>query len=105
MRNPRLKQFKGTCELGPLGYFLESASTVPELQKYLMAKYPSIDIDRIRSYGKTLNIVKDRRNNAAHGGNIISYQDAQQDKTKVYEAITVGEIKGLIKELLEMLKS
>ena len=103
VRNWKQCQFKGTIELGPMGYFLAGIDDENHLQDFLRSSFPNIDIQKIKQFGQTLIGIKDRRNNAAHGGNIITYQVAKEDKENVYFSNEAEEIRGLIKSLLEML--
>ncbi len=95
--------FKSACELGPLGFLLEGINNEPKLDSFLKSQYPNIDIQRISQLGSNLRTVAQYRNAAAHGGNIISFQTAKQDKLNVYESSGISQIRGLIKELLEIL--
>ncbi len=61
-----------------------------------------INLDMVTKYGMKLSEVAPRRNNAAHGGNYLTYDDVCTDKRNVYD-ISPDLIKGLIIELLEMI--
>lgn len=101
--NWKLCQFKGTLEIGPMGYLLEGIDRLPKLEEYLKIKYPNINTTSVKRFGTSLLSIKDRRNEAAHGGNLIRYSDAKEDKENVYFSNEAEEIRGLIKALLEML--
>lgn len=95
--------FKSACELGPLGFLLEGINNEPKFNSFLKSQYPNIDIQRISQLGSNLRTVAQCRNDAAHGGNIISFQTAKQDKINVYESAGISQTRGLIKEFLEIL--
>ena len=65
-------------------------------------QFVEIDLKSITTYGDKLKRVAPRRNEAAHGGNILSYDDVQQDKGNVYSS-DVEKYRGLIIELLSIL--
>ena len=96
--------FKRTCELGPLGYLLESISSESRFESFIVTRYGNVDILKLSNYGTSLKNVSPRRNDAAHGGNYLTYQDVMTDKANVYNT-AVSAYKGLIIELLELLFS
>lgn len=58
-----------------------------------------IDIPRLILFGDNLKTnIAPRRNDAAHGGNLITHQDACIDKQNVYN-ISANSYRGLILEL------
>lgn len=98
----KLRAFKRSCEIGNLGFLLEGVTTESNFKSYLIAKYPAVDEASIQAYGTKLKLVAPRRNDAAHGGNYLTYQDVQTDKGHVYN-ISVSTYRGLIMELLDIL--
>lgn len=93
-------QYKRTCEIGNLGFLLSALNEENVLKEYLQRKYPNINIPGLVQYGEKLKTVAPRRNDAAHGGKLLSYEDVKIDKTKVYSA---NEYRGLILELINLL--
>lgn len=98
----RNRQFKRTCEIGPLGYLLEGLDHEMYFKNYIMQKYPNVDIQRLKKFGTDLKSIAPRRNDAAHGGNYLTYTDVCTDKNYVYN-ISVATFKGLILDLLDIL--
>ena len=94
--------FKRSCEIGNLGFLLEGIRSETKFETFLLAKYPKADMNKVQGYGTKLRSVAPRRNEAAHGGNYLSYTDALTDKENVYN-ISVTTFRGLIMELLDML--
>lgn len=84
-----------------LGYLFEAIFSETELKQYVEKTYSSVDLMGLESFGKKLKNVAPRRNEAAHGGNYLSYNDVCTDKENVYSSIEV--YRGLILELLEIL--
>ena len=72
------------------------------LEERISAKYPKASIQRLKVLGTKLKNVASRRNDAAHGGNYLTYDDVCADKGHVYN-ISVEEFKGLILELLDII--
>lgn len=90
--------------IGNLGFLLKER-TLPKALYSFLGKIMTGDIKlncNILSNG-LLN-VKDNRNNAAHGGNIINYQKVTDDKRDVFTLEQIGEYKRLLLQLLNMLK-
>ena len=52
--------------------------------------------------GIKLKTIAPRRNEAAHGGNYITYSEVCTDKKNVYDT-SANTYKGLIKELLDII--
>ena len=96
--NRHVYKFKKTSEIGNLGYLFRSLSQEPEYEKYLKGKYPKIDILKLNDFGQKLIDIAPRRNEAAHGGNLVSYSDVCIDKQKIYDFSTTN-YRGLILEL------
>lgn len=96
------KSYKLTSELGNLGFLLAKIQNEPHLKAYLKSKNNNLDFDLLAEFGEKLKIVAPRRNEAAHGGNIISYQNAVIDKNNVFKE-TADEYRGLILELLRII--
>lgn len=92
---------KDSCEIGVLGFLLYEIENEEFFQKFLNDKYKVSDITRIKEYGQRLKEKSSRRNDAAHGGNYLTYQDVYEDKKNVYNI--VNEYRGMILELLEMI--
>lgn len=102
----RYGKFKKSCELGPLGYLCAEVQNIPKLREYLKFKY-HFDSDncfeRLKVLGEELKKKSENRNNAAHGGKIISYKTAKDDKNTVYPNNSPEEIRGLLKEFLDII--
>ncbi len=94
--------FKKSCEIGKLGFLLQGIHSETKFETFLLAKYPKADKTKVQGYGTKLRNVAPRRNDAAHGGNYLTYTDALTDKENVYN-ISVTTFRGLIMELLNML--
>ena len=93
------KCYKKSCEIGNLGYLFCALPQETEYEKYLRHLYPSIDIPRLILFGDNIKTnIAPRRNDAAHGGNLITHQDACIDKQNVYN-ISANSYRGLILEL------
>lgn len=95
----RLKQ---SCEIGVLGYLLEGISSEKQLRNFVTQEFPNVDIQRIHAFGKRLKIIAPRRNDAAHGGNYLTYNDVCTDKQNVYDT-SGAAFKGMILELMGIL--
>ena len=92
------RRYKRSCEIGNLGHLFNAVVQETEYQKYLRSLYPAIDIQRLSQYGANLINVAPRRNEAAHGGKLITYHDVCIDKQNVYDS-AVKQYRGLIMEL------
>ncbi len=97
-KNGKAKDF---CEIGVLGFLFEGIEAEIYLQNFLFEKFKITDLSGIKQYGQKLKIQSSRRNDAAHGGNYLKYEDACIDKSNVYNV--VNEYRGMILELLEIL--
>ncbi len=95
---------KRTCEIGNLGFLLENINQETKFKAYLQTIFPSINIDSLIAFGRKLKGTAPFRNKAAHGNDIITYQEVCTDKIKVFSDNT-EEYRGLILELLEILYS
>ena len=95
------KSFKRSCEIGVLGYLFEQIETETYFKSYVTHRYPKADVQRIKRLGTELKKVAPRRNEAAHGGNYLTYTDVQTDKGHVYN--TAADFKGLIIELMNII--
>lgn len=93
--------YKKSCEIGNLGYLISALDQETEYEKYLVSLYPNIDIQRLKQYGGRLKNIAPRRNQAAHGGNLITHQDVCNDKRDVYNT-SVNQYRGLIMELFSI---
>lgn len=96
------RSYKEECELGNLGYLLSEVNRLTPLKVFVINKYPKVNLDGLETFGKTLKTVAPRRNNAAHGGNYLSYNDAVEDKKWVYYANGI-DYRGLLLELMALL--
>ena len=94
--------YKRSCEIGNLGHLFNALNQESMYSQYLLGQYPNIDIPRLIQYGVKLINIAPRRNDAAHGGNIISYNDACIDKENVYDLPTAN-YRGLIMELFSII--
>ncbi|MBQ3761700.1 MAG: hypothetical protein II875_06800 [Clostridia bacterium] len=90
--------YKKTCEIGDLGYLLCALDIETEYKKYLISQYPNIDIQQLKQYGSKLRSIAPRRNEAAHGGKLITYPVVCKDKQDVYNT-SIDQSRGLIMEL------
>ena len=99
----KVHAYKSTCEIGNLGYLLANLSLECKLADFLLGKNPYLDLQALAQYGEKLKGIAPRRNEAAHGGNLRTFEDVKIDKEKVY--ISSREYKGLILELLEIMSS
>ena len=97
------KVIKTTCEIGVFGHLFENIFSEDCLQQFLYDRYKITDMNLIKQYGLKLKDKAPRRNDAAHGGNYLSYQDVCEDKCNVFNA--VNDYRGMILELLDMLFS
>lgn len=95
------RKLKDSCEIGVLGHLLEKIDKESELSGYLSDRYTKIDFSRIKNFGSKLIKVAPRRNEAAHGGNYLTYLDVVTDKDNVYNV--TDQYRGMILELLEIL--
>ena len=96
--------YKGTSELGNLGYLLESVKTCEAFRNYLIERFPSIEVAKLNEFGRKIKDIAPRRNNAAHGGKLLTYQDAVQDRQTVYDhEPEYLYLRGMIAEVLEIL--
>lgn len=94
----RLKQ---SCEIGVLGFLFEAVLKEDKFEQWLLQKFPSINANAVRVFGIELRTVSQRRNDAAHGGNYLTYSDVCTDKHNVYDT-DVQSFRGMIVELLEL---
>lgn len=95
------KKLKKSCEIGVLGFLFEQIKNEVYFENFIQQRYPCIDINKLEQLGKQLKTVAPRRNEAAHGGNYLSYTDVCTDKGNVYDV--VKEYRGMILELLNIL--
>ena len=96
------RKFKSTCEIGNLGFLFENINKETYFEKFVSSKYPKTDFERFRNLGIKLKRIAPRRNDAAHGGNYLSYEDVCTDKDHIYN-ISGNEYKGMIMELLDII--
>lgn len=94
----RLKQ---SCEIGVLGFLFEAVPKEDKFEQWLLQKFPSIDANAVKAFGTKLKGVSQRRNDAAHGGNYLTYSDVCTDKHNVYDT-DVQSFRGMIVELMEL---
>lgn len=92
---------KDSCEIGVLGFLFEGIEGEECFKKYLKDKYNVTNSSAVKNYGQKLKDKSSRRNDAAHGGNYLKYEDVCEDKSNVYNV--VNEYRGMILELLEMI--
>ena len=95
-------KLKTTCEIGVIGYLFEAVERKIHFKNYITSKYPKADTQRLSQLGANLKAIAPRRNEAAHGGNYITYSEVYNDKKYVYET-SANAYKGLIKELLDII--
>jgi hypothetical protein len=98
---------QNTLTLGTFHYFLNEISTLDKLNEFFKNILKAdIDIESISSYSSQLGEVFHRRNNSAHGGKIISYDNLKEDKRNVYtyETSLGVNYKILIIKLIDLLK-
>ncbi len=97
----RNKTYKSSCEIGNLGFLLEEIPNKKPLKDFLYASFNISNYDDLVLFGSKLKDISGRRNNAAHGGSIITQEDTIEDKKNVYD--NSREYKGMIFELLSIL--
>lgn len=95
--------YKKTCEIGNLGYLLKAVYHEKDFLNYMNTNFQNVKINKIIDFGKKLIKISSRRNNAAHGGIILSYETVKEDKEIVYNEKTILEHRGLILQLLSIL--
>ena len=93
--------WKKSCEIGVLGHLFENINNETKFKLFIESIYPNINITDFISFGTKLKNIAPRRNEAAHGGNYLSYDDVCKDKEHVYSPL--ADYRGLIFELLEIL--
>lgn len=96
------QKFKTSCEIGVLGFLFEGINSEIHFKNFVSMKYPKTDPQKMKVLGTKLKNVAPRRNDAAHGGNYLTYEDVCADKGHVYN-ISVEDYKGLILELLDII--
>lgn len=89
---------KDSCEIGVVGFLFDGIDEEVYFQKFLNDKFGITDFAHVKTLGKALKEKAKRRNDAAHGGNYLTYNDVCEDKGNVYDVIK--EYKGMILELL-----
>lgn len=89
---------KDSCEIGVVGFLFDGIDEEVYFQKFLSDKFGITDFAHVKTLGKALKEKAKRRNDAAHGGNYLTYNDVCEDKGNVYDVIK--EYKGMILELL-----
>jgi hypothetical protein len=80
----------------------EGINSEVQFKNYVSNKYPKANIQRLEALGTELKKVAPRRNDAAHGGNYLTYKDVCEDKGHVYN-ISIEDFKGLILEFLDII--
>ncbi len=95
------QRLKKSCEIGGLGYLFERAPGEEYFKKFLEDHFGGIDLDHVVRFGMKLKDVAPRRNDAAHGGNYLTYLDVCRDKDNVYN-IAIKTYRGMILEFLEI---
>ena len=94
-------KLKQSCEIGVVGFLFEAVLKEDMFEQWLLQKFSSIDSNAVKAFGSKLKGVSQRRNDAAHGGNYLTYSDVCTDKHNVYDS-DVQNYRGLIVELLEL---
>ena len=97
----KYQRLKKSCEIGVMGYLFEAVPDEEYFKKFLTEHFGEIDTNHIMSFGTKLKNVAPRRNDAAHGGNYLTYQDVCTDKDNVYNT-AIENYRGMIIELLEI---
>lgn len=97
----RNRCYKKTVEIGVLGKLFLNLNTETEFVSFLKRRFEFVNVEKLINYGSKLERIAPRRNEAAHGGNLVTYDDAFNDKKEVYN--TVDEYRGLIMELFDVL--
>jgi hypothetical protein len=112
----RLRSYDDKKWLGTLGNFSHLFKDMKygkylEVFKHIEKIFkPDLCLDEIKlkellyDYGSKLSNISNSRNNAAHGGKIISYNQVKKDKQNVYELETSNQYMKLLIEFLKMLK-
>lgn len=98
---------KPVLELGPIGFLMKSvAYGNNKYTDFLTNKYDNINIFKIGKYGEKVIEVSKRRNHAAHA-QILSFDDAKEDKYIIYcnkeEFTSSIEARNMVKELFFLL--
>lgn len=64
---------KDSCEIGVVGFLFNGIDEEEYFQKFLVDRFGIVDVEAIKTFGKTLKDKAKRRNDAAHGGNYLKY--------------------------------
>lgn len=89
--------------MGSFGHLLNPKNTPKELQIFL-SHIINDPCNNCKSLSWDIFAIKDNRNNAAHGGNIIDIEKVKEDKAHIYTLDKATEYKKLLLRLLDVLK-
>jgi hypothetical protein len=96
------KSYKTSVEIGNLGHLLNGLKKETYLQNFIENRYGRLNLNGLIDFGNKLKNVAPRRNEAAHGGNVIPYNRVCEDKKEVFDESN-DNYRGLIFMLLELL--
>lgn len=74
---------KNSIELGNLGHFLLLVNKNDTLCKFVTTKYKRADKEKLTELGNKILLIKDRRNDAAHGV-YVNFDTSKEDKFIIY---------------------
>ncbi|HHU16999.1 MAG TPA: hypothetical protein GXZ70_02060 [Clostridiales bacterium] len=91
--------------IGSMAKFLLQVGNVRSLKEFMgTVLRKDVDVLRvIQEFGRELYLIKDNRNDAAHGGTIINSEKVQEDKKNVFILEQATEYKRLLYKLLDIL--
>ena len=101
----RLYKLVNDLTIGSMAKFLLKVKNVRFLKEF-MGTVLRKDVDvlgEIQKFGRELYLIKDNRNDAAHGGTIINSEKVQEDKKNVFILEQATEYKRLLYKLLDIL--
>ena len=95
----KCQRLKKSCEIGVLGYLFEAVPDEDYFKKFLTDHFGEIDTNQVERFGTKLKKIAPRRNDAAHGGNYLTYEDVCTDKDNIYNTV-IDNYRGMILELM-----
>ncbi|NLJ41761.1 MAG: hypothetical protein GX352_09185 [Clostridiales bacterium] len=103
--SPRIK-FKAHLMMGNFRMLFISIRGLPEFGAFLsrIFKDANLDLGELQDYGASLGEAAKKRNNSAHGGQIIDMETAKTDRSYVYAKDISKEYKVLLLKLLDFFK-
>lgn len=78
---------------------------MPKLKEFLMSDFSLTPayITKLSLFGQKLQDCVTCRNKAAHGNEIITYENVKNDKQRVYPTDSVEDARGLLREFLSII--